>query len=261
LSQVLDELAHLGLVARQHELTMAPQRARDRGRADIWISVHVATHPRGNAQETGGDVHAVVGTVDAYDGVGEVLVEGGYDSIDDVGDVKEHMLDFVGDGRLHRQMLFGLPRGRHLVPNSCGCGRFFAGQQIGVEALDQRACNSLLLDEEDPPRRLGWVGGEHRLDQHGIEHFLQIVGRHTSRLEMLQYGQEATRLGAAAWPQVVASAANAVHSLRHVHQAKIGGKRPDDVLGHGGAESVEHSAELGLGVGVANAPRLRPQSR
>ena len=64
-----------------------------------------------------------------------------------------------------------------------------------MKAIDQGASDALLLDEEGPPRRFGRMGSEYRLDQHDIEHFLQLFGRHALGGEMLQYGHEAARLG------------------------------------------------------------------
>ena len=176
LAEVFVELAQVLPVAPQGELSVSGQGLPDRVGAHVRVAVHVAADPGGELDQWACDLDGLPEHI--AEGALDLLVEGGDDPVEHVGEVEEHVLDLLGDGRLARELLLGLPGGGDLQGDLLVEGREGDGLELVLgEARDQGTGQALLLLEQGAPHRLGGVGGEHRLEAHPLQGAARLRGR------------------------------------------------------------------------------------
>jgi hypothetical protein len=244
LRELAGEPSEIVDVRRECDLAMTNQGATQGVRVHVRIPVHVAAHPRAGTQERGAGVAR--GDTDLRERRLEVFVKRRGHAIEHAGHVVEDVLAFVGHRRADRRVLLRLPRRGDRLPDHRPGGSLVVGGARRVEAVDQLACDPLLLVEDDAPRRLRRVSREDHLDAGCLEQRRDPLPGDSGRIETTHGVGQRSLLGRVRILHALPSTADPVYALGQVDDLEVGGERADDLLGPRRVESREDAREISV---------------
>ncbi len=220
----------------------------------VRIAVHVAADPGTEVQDAR--------YIELFRGNGKGLgqrrldffVKERHDAVEDVDQIKEHVLALVDHRQAFTGMLFGLPDAGDLEPHARPQGIQFGGGRGRIQPIEQVVRDVLLLAQDRAPGGFGRMPREHRLDAHGGDQFQCLLQRHSVALQSRDAIRDAAGLRGARIVEILPAPANSMDLLRRVHGLEPNRKRTRQI-GRCRRRSV-HRALLQLGPvrGIALAP-------
>ena len=165
------------------------------------------------------------------------------------------MLGLVAQSHAFLGALGRLPAGRHLLPHFAEHGLELVRREIRIHHVDEITCDAVLLAQQRATRDFRRMRREHGLDFDRRERTLDLVCVDPLRLQLLADVDEAKRLGHGRVAQVRATAADAVHLLRHVDHLEVRRERANEIARSARCQRAEQRGELAIGVAVALALR------
>ena len=155
LAQRFGQLPALGEVARHDHLPMTMQGLANGLAVHIIVAVHVASHPGAEAQDVG-HVQLVHGNrVGRRQRRLQFFIEERHDSVQNVDQVKQHVLAFVGDREVFAGMLLGLPDAGDLQAHARPQRLQLRARRRQIVALQQVMRDLLLLSQDRAACRFG----------------------------------------------------------------------------------------------------------
>ncbi len=248
LAEQAGQLQQVFLVAAEHGLALRIQGVADGAGIHVRIAIHVAAHPRAEAQQARQRQFLPIGIQQC---LLQRFVQHRNHPVQHLHQIEADMLALVFHGRAHGRGIGGLPRGGQRHAETRGVSGRFARRALAVEVVDQAGHHQLLFLQQRAADRLGRVRGEHRLDVDARQPLGQFVQGDALCLEVDQCVLQAIGLrrgGTGAL--VVAAAADAVHPLGDVHHLEIGTERTHHRFGARRWQAGQRIVEIGQG-GVA----------
>ena len=193
-------------------------------RAGVGIAIHVAANPRSKVQDRS---RGHLDVIDVVDGFLQLFVKGRDDAIDDIGEVEEHILQFVHDGGTRGGLRIGLPGRGDFLADSRQRGALFVGRAGRIEPLHEQAADHLFLFEQRAPRCFSRMRGKYRLDPESLEESRDLRRGDIRRGQATRGGLQTAFLRIAGATQIVAAAPDAMNSLGEVDDLEVGGERAD----------------------------------
>ncbi len=231
LAQRLGELPALVEISRDDELLVTLQGLAYGFAVDIGVPVHIAADPGAEPQDAGHVQRFFRDAERACESGLDFLVEQRHHPIQDLDQVEKDVLALVRHREAFAWMLLGLPDARDVEPHPRPQGIELGDHQRGIEPVEQPLGDVLLLSQDRPPRRLGGMRGEYRLDAHRSDQRERPLERETLALEARDAFGYAAGLQRARVVEVLAAAAHAVNFLGRVHREKPCGEGPCQVGG------------------------------
>jgi len=161
----------------------------------------------------------------ASDGVGDFLVEIRHDPIQHLGQIKQHVLAFVGKRQALSWMILGLPAGGELGADATDRSLLLGGRKCRVKSIVEQLRQSQLLAKDGASRRLRRVRHEHRRDVQGADQLEQLLEREASGLQLrngIAHAPGLWTLGIVL--KIRATSAYAVHLLGQIDRLEPHGK-------------------------------------
>ena len=155
---------------------------------------HVAAHPGRKAQKVWQPEAPRLLAEDVQRCILDVFVEGGDDAIKNVGQEKQHVLQFVGDRHSLRRVFVGLPPCRHFQPYVGEARTLLLHRHRRVQHVDKAAHDVLLFAQYGSAGRFGRVRRENWLEVQGIEYFLECIDIQTGCFQPHQHVFETSGL-------------------------------------------------------------------
>ncbi len=145
LAQCFRKLAALVEIRRHDQLLMAVQRLANGLAVHVAVAVHVAADPGSEMQNTGYVERLHGNRVFFGECCLDFFVKERDDAVQNLYQVKEHVLTLVGDGESFSGMVFGLPYTRDLQPHPRPHRFDFRVGQGWIEPFEQILRDVLLL--------------------------------------------------------------------------------------------------------------------
>ena len=166
----------------------------------------------------------------------DLLVKQRDDPVEDLDQIEQDVLALVGHRQALARMLLGLPDARDLQAHSRPDGLELHAREPRVQPVEKVLRDALLLAQDGPPRGLGRVGCEPRLDAHAGNELERRRERVPLLLQAPDAFGDASGLDESRVGEVLAAAAHPVHFLRGVDRLEPG---------------REGAREIGGGLGLA----------
>ncbi len=171
------------------------------------------------------------------------------------GEVEEHVLALIRDGELFARVIFRLPGRGELDANRAPQRAHVVGRERGIEAVEQKLRDVLLLAQDGAAGGFGRMRREHGLDVQLPDELQHILELQPFDLQPRQGILHATGLRAnAVLDEVLAAAADAVDLLREIHHLEPGGEGAHQIARNGGRPILDERKQLGVRLGVAVTP-------
>ena len=237
LRKAFGEMAAFFVVARDDDLPVPLQRLADRLAMHVVITVHVAADPRPEAQDVG-QIQRLARHPERHGECGlDLFVEMRHDAVQNVDQIEQHVLAFVGDGQVLARMLLRLPDGRDLEPHARPERLHFARRERRIQAVEQILGDALLLAQDRAARRFGWMRREHRLDAHGGDEVHDLPERQAVAPQAGDAISDAAGLARSGVVEVLAATPDAMDLLGRIDGLEPDRKSPDQV-GRGAGRSA-----------------------
>jgi hypothetical protein len=216
---------------------MTFEHGADRVGAHVGVAVHVAPNPRREPKDGRDPVQGGLLSVALGQRRLERLVEPGNNSIDDIGQVEQHVLGFVRHGGAQLAVLFGLPGDGDAGSDATANRLLLEGHHgPGLHLLDQGARDVLLPCEQGATDCAGGMGGEDGRHAKLGQGASNVAPGHAAPREVSHHGLDTAWLVARPLASTAALSADAVHLFRHVRQTEVAREGTRELLGDTGGK-------------------------
>ena len=164
LAELGRERAALVVVEIENQRTLSRERCPNRFRVDVRVAVHIAADPGREMQQAWHVESFAVFPENSHRGAFDVFVKWRHRAIQDIGDEKKYVFEFVGNRHSLGWMFVSLPARCRQQTNIFEGGAGFLRRHRGVQHVNEVSDDILLLAQYRAPCRLGRVRREHRFD-------------------------------------------------------------------------------------------------
>jgi hypothetical protein len=254
LRQPLGQSLDVEEVVVDDHLVLAVQRLAHGLGVHVGVAVHVAADPGAESQDARQLARLHRRSPGLLQRGGQFLVETRDDPVQHLGEIEQHVLALVRDGQPLARVLLGLPARRELGADLLPGRAALGGRDRRIEPVEHQPRDALLLAQHRAARRLGRMGGEHRVDRDRLQPLEHLRQRAALAVQALQHVLESARLRMRRVVQVLAATTDPVDLLGEIHGLEPGRERPHEIACLGRCTAPRTREQRHFAVGIALAP-------